>query len=458
MKINEIHAYLDSFINFELTPFDRQVESQRQFFKLDRIRLLLKRLGDPQKQLKIIHVAGTKGKGSTSAMTASILRCAGYRVGLYTSPHLQTCRERIQLLMPKAEGQHAITEDELAEILTEMKPVVDSVRRDRSDLGRFSFFEIFTAVALMYFKHKHVDFAVLETGLGGRLDATNVCPSMIAALTPVSLDHTNILGDTIQDIAREKAAIIKDPAQSVVLAPQERSAEDVVLARCRAFNIKPLAIGKEITYEIKQRDISGQVFDVCVGEKTNKGLCLHLLGEHQVVNASVAIGIVYALERSGYHVSPEAVYEGLATVEWPGRCEIIQQKPTVLLDCAHNTSSMKELMKTISRFFPDRKVTFLLGFSEGKDAEGMLAEILPLAKRIILTVADHPRAMDFSQEKIKNLTLTVPCAKAVPVPEVVREILSAATPEDVLVVTGSVFVVAEARRVFLNKGKELCIN
>ena len=235
-------------------------------FKLDRARYLLELLGNPQDQLKIIHVAGSKGKGSTCALTASVLRAAGYRVGLYTSPHLNNCRERIRVLgplhPPSADEDifpDMISEQELCAMLEAIKPCVARLHNEETFVG-LSFFELFTALAFYHFHQARVDWVVLETGMGGRLDATNVAPSKICVITPISLEHTQYLGDTIAKIAGEKAAIIKDPLAKVVIAPQEPAARDVLEKRCVEFSIRPIWIGRDIRYKVASRgDRSGPV-------------------------------------------------------------------------------------------------------------------------------------------------------------------------------------------------------
>src|SRR3989338_1496768 len=452
MTFPEAQEYISSFFNFELSPAPYP---DRCVFKLDRVRCLLDFLGNPQDQLKIIHVAGSKGKGSTCALTASVLRAAGYKVGLYTSPHLNHYRERIRVLESSlARGGNEddifpdmISERELCAMLEEVKPRIARLRQE-STPGELSFFELFTALAFYYFRYKQVDWVVLETGMGGRLDATNAAPSKICAITPISLEHTQYLGDTIAQIAGEKAAIIKGPCSKVVLAPQEPAAQEVFRERCARFSIRPIEIGRDIRCEILREGPSGQMVRVAGTKQPYRDLELSLAGRHQAVNAAVVLGIVEALAEMGCVVSQEAVYTGLREAFWPGRLETVSKDPLIILDCAHNRSSARNLAESIVRIFPYKNVTLVLGVSEDKDRAGICGELNRVAGRVIATKADHPRAHEFSREELNVLFAGKPSTCLSGVEEALA---SVADSPDIILITGSVFLVSEARRYLLDE-------
>lgn len=447
MTFPEAQEYISSFFNFELFPASY---SDRCVFKLDSIRYLLELLGNPQNQLKIIHVAGSKGKGSTCALTASVLRAAGYKVGLYTSPHLNNYRERIRVLDPSLSGngndenifQDMISEQELCAVLEAIKPCIARLQKETA-LGELSFFEIFTALAFYHFHQARVDWVVLETGLGGRLDATNVAPSKICVITPISLEHTQYLGDTIAKIAGEKAAIIKDPFLKVVIAPQEPAALEVFQKRCAQFFIHPTEVGRDIRYEVLREESSVQVIRVTGTKQSYHDLELSLLGRHQAINAAVVLGIVEALQSMGCVVSQEAVCAGFREAFWPGRLEIISKNPFVILDCAHNQSSARSLAESIIRIFPHKNVTLVLGVSEDKDRAGICGELNRIAGRVIATKADHPRAHEFSRKELNVLFANKPSTCLSSVAEALTSI---ADSPDIILITGSIFLVSEARR------------
>jgi len=455
MTFPEAQEYISSFFNFELSPAPYP---DRCVFKLDRVRCLLDLLGNPQGQLKIIHVAGSKGKGSTCALTASVLRAAGYKVGLYTSPHLNHYRERIRVPGESSAcsaGENdifsdMISEQELCAMLGEMKPHIARLPQE-STLGELSFFELFTALAFYYFCYQQVDWVVLETGMGGRLDATNVAPSKICVITPISLEHTQYLGDTIAKIAGEKAAIIKDCSQKVILAPQEPAAQEVFRKRCAQFSIHPIEIGRDIRYEILREEPSGQMIRVAGTKQSYHDLELSLPGRHQASNAAVVLGIVEALAQMGCVISQEAVYAGFRAAFWPGRLETVSKNPLVILDCAHNRSSARNLAESIVRIFPYKNVTLVLGVSEDKDRAGICGELNRVAGRVIATKADHPRAHEFSREELNVLFAGKPftCLSSIE-----EALASVADSPDIILITGSIFLVSEARR-YLNK-KVIC--
>ena len=447
MTFPEAQEYISSFFNFELSvaPY-----SGRSLFKLDRVRYLLELLGNPQDRLKIIHVAGSKGKGSTCAMTASVLRAAGYRVGLYTSPHLNDYRERIRVLEPYLGVQgneeeifpDMISGQELCAMLEAMKPSIARLHNERA-LGDLRFFELFTALAFYYFRYKQADWVVLETGMGGRLDATNVASSAVCVIAPISLEHTQYLGDTVEQIAREKAAIIKDPRSKVVIAPQDPAAQDILQQRCAQFSIHPIWVGRDIRCKILRERPFGQMIHISGTKQGYDDLELSLIGPHQAVNAAAVLGVMDSLLEAGCPIPPEAVHAGFREVFWPGRLEIVHKDPFVILDCAHNRTSARSLAESIVRIFPHEKVTLVLGVSEDKDRAGICGELDRIAGEVIVTKADHARAHEFSKEELSVLFAGKPCRQAADIEEAIR---SAGTSQGIILVAGSVFLVSEARR------------
>lgn len=465
MTFPEAQEYISSFFNFE---FSSAPYSDRCVFKLDSIRYLLELLGNPQDQLKIIHVAGSKGKGSTCALTASVLRAAGYKVGLYTSPHLNNCRERIRVLdplhPPSADEDifpDMISEQELCAVLEVIKPCIAWLQKETA-LGELSFFEIFTALAFYYFRYKQVDWVVLETGMGGRLDATNAASSKICVITPISLEHTQYLGDTIAKIAGEKAAIIKDPLAKVVIAPQEPAARDVLEKRCVEFSIRPIWIGRDIRWEILQAgnrhacSLQNRLRQTVRIQRTKQhyiDLELSLLGRHQAINAAVVLGIIEALQGMDCVVPQEAVCAGLRDTFWPGRLEVIGQDPVVILDCAHNQASAMNLVESLRRIFPDRSATLVLGVSQDKDKTGICRELDSITQTVIAAKADHPRAHWFTDDELKHFFPGKPFVRIADVGPAIEAACHDAVPGNIILIVGSVFLVSEARRFLSAKNK-----
>jgi dihydrofolate synthase/folylpolyglutamate synthase len=312
-----------------------------------------------------------------------------------------------------------------------IRPAIERVRSDPK-FERVTFFEMYTALALCYFRKRRTDFVILETGMGGRLDATNVAESLIAVITPVSLEHTHILGKTVGEIAKEKAGIIKSPSQKVVLAPQERDADAVLMERCRQFRIEPIRIDREHKLENVRVDSDRQIFDLATGKAGYGQLCLKLMGVHQRQNASAAVGAIECLQELGYAVFPAAVREGLRNAFWPCRFEVVKDEPLVILDGAHNGDSARALTQTVKEVYGGRKAILVFGVSEDKNETLILKEIEGLAREVIYAKADHPRA--------KSL------ASALSVRQALETARHRAGRDDIILVTGSIFLVSEARR------------
>ncbi len=447
----EAQAYLDSFINHEnnLECCDRTT------FKLEGVKRLLNLLGAPHRKIPFIHVAGTKGKGSTSAFIAFILKEAGYKVGLYTSPHLHEYQERIRILTSSDETADSrnpfagkIADQELARMVSEIQPVVEGLRND-SALGYLSFFEVLTALAIYYFKQCQVDCAVLETGLGGRLDATNAVKSSVVVLTPISLEHTQLLGSTIEAIAREKAAIIKNKDQRVVVASQDPEAQRVIKNRCQQYGVKALWLGEDILPARLSQDLRGQSFQVQIPPHPIWKLKTRLAGTHQMTNAALAVGVGESLRHLGFKISPEAIVRGIENTVWPGRFEVIPFRPLVILDGAHNPASTAALVKTVQEILPEMRLTLIFGVSIDKDKKGIARELKKIAQRIIFTRANHPRACDCTLEELRDLFPKQEIMKTQNVPQALKTAFDKIAEDEALLVSGSLFVVGEAREYFI---------
>ncbi len=398
---------------------------------LERIDRLLSSLGRPERSFPAIHVTGTNGKGSVVAMLASILQHAGYHVGRYTSPDLLDFRDRICV-----DGEW-ISEGAFAGVVTQMR----SELLARNDLP--SQFEALTAVAFEHFRARRVDLAVVEVGLGGRFDATNVVTPILTVMTNVSLDHTALLGGTEAEIAWEKVGIAK-PAVPLLIGNLSPDAEAVVRRECAAVGA-PLRVA-EVAVECRGREGRYDVFDVR-GNGLPRAVRLPLLGAYQRDNLRIALSAVPALRERGWHISSEAVADGVASVEWPGRWEVVRQAPAVILDGAHNPAAAAAVAQAIAEWEPRReRRVLLLGILADKDVANVVAALAPQFARIAVTASSSPRALD-----VELLARQVEKAGGRPIrydsiEEGVCGLLAQANPRDTILVTGSLTVVAEARR------------
>lgn len=366
-------------------------------YNLNAISELCHRLGDPQDRLKYVHVAGTNGKGSTVACISSILKSAGMKVGIYTSPFLERFTERIRV------NDEEISEEDLARIVTKIVPVVESMKADGCQAP--SEFEIVCAVAFLYFAEKNCEIVVLEVGLGGRLDATNVikCPEL-AVITTISLDHCEILGDTLPKIAAEKAGIIKEGG-TVLLYPQNPEVEKVFARVCQEKNA--LLIRALMPACCDAYDLNGQDFTIegelpiqdasYPTEMTTSVLLAHLhtplLGTYQIRNAAVAANAALILRSKGFPILMKNIYDGLAATEWAGRFELLRKEPYLLIDGSHNEEGASVLQESLMRYFPNKKITFVCGVLADKAYDRMLAYVLPLAKEFYCITPPNPRAL-----------------------------------------------------------------
>ena len=399
---------------------------------LDRIRELMHLLGDPQEQLKFVHITGTNGKGSTAAMLSGILTAAGYTTGLFTSPHLQRYNERI-----KVNGRD-ISDDDLCVVAEQTKAAVDRMTVVPTEFDRF------TAMAFLYFLHCGCDIVVLEVGLGGLLDATNVIPAPEAAvITNIGLEHTEYLGNTLAEIAATKSGIIK-PGCDVVLYGQSAEVEDVVRAKCRECGC-----GLTVTDETQQSLLCSDLTCQVLRYRQRQEVRLRLLGTYQYRNAAVALDTVDVLIRRGFRISEEAVARGMAEVQWPGRFEVLHRDPLVVVDGAHNPNGVAELAKCLGQYLPDRKITFVMGVLADKDYDDMLNSVAPYAKKFVTVTPESHRALDADDLRADiERRLGLPARSAGSVREGVALALKEAAQEDVICIFGSLYQVGEVREFF----------
>jgi len=429
--------YILSFADYERLPRSALV------FDLRRVAQLLERLGNPQNAARSVHIAGTKGKGSTAAMIAAILNRSGYRVGLYTSPHLLSITERMQV-----DGK-PIAEDSFARLVARLKPEAEAVNR-LGTYGELTTFELLTALAFGYFREMGVHYQVVETGLGGRLDATNVVTPEVCVITSISYDHMDVLGDTLARIATEKAGIIK-PGSSVVCSPQLPEAMAVIAQVCRERGVPLLKVGSDVTWERKSFSEGGQAF-VLKGTMRSYDLHLPLLGEHQLENAAAAVATVEVLSRRRARIPAEAIAAGLAGMRWPGRLQVLGCRPWVIIDGAHNAYSIKRLGAALRQYFTFARLVIIFGASADKDIAGMVAELAAFRSEVVVTGSRHPRAVAPAALAAEFTKYGVTPQVAPDVPSAVRLALRRAGPDDLICATGSIFVIAEVME-FISAGR-----
>jgi len=434
---NKSLDYLYSFVDYSLK---HSSELAKADFNLDRMFALMDSLGNPQNEYPIIHVAGTKGKGSVSALCASALKAAGYQVGMYTSPHLLDYCERIQV------NGAPISHEQLVESVEEIKPHVAKIEK-------LTTFEITTALAFMAFAKYGVNAAVFEVGLGGRLDATNIVTPKVSVITSLSYDHTAVLGDTLTLIAGEKAGIIKQGVP-VVSSPQKEEAL-VVLERVAKLNNAGLTlVGRDVKFELIKSSLDGQSLTVDDGQwtvndaqstvhgpRSTVKLQIPLLGSHQVENAATAYA---ALKASGISITDEQIQKSFSQVKWSARFEVARRDPPVIFDSAHNQDSFAKLSETLQTYFPDKKVYLIFGASEDKNIPGMFAELKSKIKKIIITRADHPRALEVEQIQQLADQAGAESEAVTPVKSALARALELSSKDGSIVLSaGSMFVTAE---------------
>lgn len=432
MNYSQAEEYLNTFTNYEEIPGITYAPSD---YNLRHVEELLNRLGNPQLAARTVHIAGTKGKGSVAAMIAQVLSDSGYRTGLYTSPHLHTLRERISV-----EGS-LISEAEFASTMAEVKPVIEIMKGD-SAFRQLTYFEALTALAFAYFKKKRAEFQVLEVGLGGRLDATNVVKPLVCVITPISLDHTQILGSSLEEIATEKAGIIKHGCW-VVISPQSVEAALVINNTCREKEAKVVQVGKDIGWHKTGGDFHHQSLTI-EGRTGEYQVDIPLLGDFQLENAASAVAVLEILASEGFTISAVDITQGLARVKWPGRLQILRENPIVLVDGAHNVASIRGLVSNVRKYFNYRRIFLVFGTSCDKDIAGIVNELVVLSPRVIVAEAGHSRAAPLSALVAEFSKRGIEPEIRNTISEAMSLAVSMADEQDIVCVTGSLFVVAEA--------------
>lgn len=436
--------YLYSFIDYSLT---KALRYSPEKFDLNRMKMLLDSLGNPQNRYPIIHVAGTKGKGSVSAYCASALRCAGYKTGLYTSPHLQDYAERIQI------NFSSIPHEDLVALIDQIKPHV-------AKIPGLTTFEITTAVAFLYFSQQQVDCAVIEVGLGGRLDATNLVNPLVSVITTISFDHMAVLGNTLAAIAAEKAGIIK-PGRPVVSSSQSSEAQEVIETIARERGCELDVVGRQVFYAPISHSLKEQTFHIWKAEDQSKvdeyiehpsnsdwqpeQFRTSLLGFHQLENAATAYAVLDVANRNGLSINQEAIQKGFADVNWPARFEILRETPPVIIDSAHNRDSAQKLRIALDDYIKEREIILVFGASEDKDIQGMFIELLPRISQVIATQSIHPRALEAG--KIVEIAhhFGRRAEAVLPIEEALEKSIQLAGNDKAVLITGSIFVAAAAR-------------
>lgn len=406
---------------------------------LQRIERLCELLGNPEKNLKVIHVAGTNGKGSTSTFIASILISQGYKVGVYTSPYIERFTERIKI------NESEISEREVAIAINEMLPVIDILIKE--GLEHPTEFEIITAAALKYFNDNEVDFVVLEVGLGGRYDATNVVTPLIAVITTISLDHMNILGHTLDKIAYEKGGIIKNNVP-LVLYPQVSEVMEVILKICNEKKSK-LYFVSDMKSELIIDTEDGIIFNA-VSSKEYKNIKIRLLGEHQILNALTALRCIEGMQEKGVKIDERSIYTGFEISKWPGRLEILHIYPHIVLDGGHNIQGIKALVAASKKYFNGKKIRIVCGMLKDKNYEEMIEELAIISSDFITVTPNNPRALPGEELKkvIEKMGKSVIVAHST---QAAVEIGIRETKNDeVLLFCGSLYMIGEARTIIKN--------
>lgn len=429
MNYAEARVYLD------------EVSKYGSVLGLENMRELLGRLGNPQDDLKFIHISGTNGKGSVLAYLSTILSGGGYRTGRYISPTLFSYRERIQV------DEQKIEKESLAHHVTAIAKVIDEMKAENA--GNPTAFEVETALAFLYFKEKDCDIVVLETGLGGALDATNIIKTTVMeVIAPISMDHMEFLGDTLEKIAMQKAGIIK-PHTAVVSASQEPDAKKVLdhvckENQCSMYMVDPAQI-TDVLYDVEEQQFS---------YKNWKNVKITLAGSYQILNAALALEGVEELRRLGYHLSEEQVRQGLYRAVWRGRFTLLSKNPAVIIDGAHNPGAAKELKHSLDLYFKGKDLYYIFGVFQDKDYQEVIRLTAPLAKHIItVQTPGNPRALPANElkEAVQAVNPSVEAAQSIQ--EAVKKSLQLAKNEDAIIIFGSLSFLGEAERAVKSEEK-----
>ena len=434
-----------------LLDFERQVAPkiprQKQIFDLRRMRILLDELGNPHYSPATIHVAGTKGKGSSAAYCDSVLTAAGFKTGFFSSPHLHSFCERIR------RNSEPISQLKFASLVEKLWPYQKKISNYDS-LGPISLFEFMTAMAFTCFKEDEVEFQTIEVGLGGRLDATNVVSPQVSIITAISLDHMEILGNTLGEIATEKSGIIK-PGVPVVIARQEIEALDVILSKCEELNCLRVLIGQDITWTLKSRSPTSQS-SIIHGRLGDYPVNIPLIGSHQLENAACAVATLEIMIEKGYSITADDISKGIEMAFWPCRMEVLAESPLTMVDGAHNPASMKLLLESLPKYLDFDQISLIVGFSGDKQVPEMVEILSSMNPRVYATRSRHPRSISedaicdlFQQRGLRHVQGIgdVKSAGAIAMQE--------AKSNDLILATGSLFIAAELRESILGIEPEI---
>ena len=416
-------------------------------FGLERIRALLAVMGNPQESYATVHVGGTAGKGSTATIIARILQDSGYRTGLHVSPHLEDIRERGQV------NGKLMTKREFVDLVNRIRPCVEQTARQHG-YGMPTYFEVLVALALQHFKDKMVDIAVIEVGLGGRLDGTNIITPKVAVLTNVGLDHTEFLGMTVGKIARDKTGIFKEGID-IVSGVTQQEVVRIVKDKARDMNCRLDLLGRDIRYDVKHRGLDGTVFDLRLNGLSMANITTPLLGVHQVTNAAVAIDAVLKLNGYGFSVGEKGIRSALRGMSIPCRFEVIRENPTVVLDGAHNPMKTGTLVKALKQYYPGRRISIVFAVKKDKNVAQMLRLLSGISKRVYLTrfqtMTDFGQRMSMEPESIPR----IPGMKYEVLEDAgdaYRKAVEESGRDSVICVTGSLYLVGELRGLLNRRG------
>ncbi|HEY5575172.1 MAG TPA: folylpolyglutamate synthase/dihydrofolate synthase family protein [Clostridiaceae bacterium] len=403
---------------------------------LDRTVKILELLGNPQDKIKCIHVAGTNGKGSTTAMITQILRSAGYKTGMYTSPFLEEFEERMQV-----DGMN-IDKDDLAKTVTEVAKAVEKVISLGYDHP--TEFEIITCAMFKYFFEANVDYAVIEVGLGGRLDSTNVITPVLSVITSISLDHTGVLGNTLKEIAREKAGIIKKGIP-VVTYPQEKEAEQVIVDACRSMGCELVSVKPDSGEFLETFNLSQKI--IVKTDREIYKLNLSLLGKHQIMNCAVAVNAAEKLQEMGLKITKEGIIRALEKVRWIGRLEVLREEPLVVIDGAHNIEGITLLRESLKTYFRYDKLILIIGILRDKQVEKMIEMIAPEAHRVIAVTPNSGRAESAAELNEVIMKYNKNAEACDDYSEAYEKALRYAGGDDMILVCGSLYMIGDMRKI-----------
>lgn len=406
---------------------------------LDNMKMLIELLDNPHNKLKVIHVAGTNGKGSTCAFINGILKEAGYKVGLYTSPSIEGFTGRIKI------NNENISEYKFADLANKVKNKIEIMVA--KGMSHPTEFEIVTAMALLYFYEQAVDFVVLEVGLGGRLDATNIVDNpLLSIITPIGYDHTEYLGDTLGKIAFEKAGIIKEN-NLVLSSRQEKEAMEVIeeVSKNKKSEIVKIDLS---TLDIHESELYGQKFSIEIVGENYKNVNIKLIGLHQIENACLALTAIELLRKyKKIKIDKDKVYDGLMKTTWPGRFEIISNSPITIIDGAHNVHAAVRLKETINRVIPNKSITLVIGMLGDKDINGVLENIIPLCKEIVVTEPNNSRALTVDElvQKIEKLNSNT--HKSLNIEDAIKKAYAISKTDQVVLIAGSLYLIEKVRNI-----------